>query len=271
MRKVLLFVALFALAAGSVYALATSGGLVDANTYLGVTTDKYGDGLENAVGPVALPDRDDAAFIYADYWLLPMEFFVASDDCWLITDIEPGDRLDQPIAHAFDIENTGGVAIDLGFFVLDEDVNPNGSCTTPWDLVADGTAAAADQYELSLCVTADNNVTAPTYAGGDFAAGDLAGTATGDWYQGVGAGAERYCPDAASGVSEYSEVTANFNLNLWAGDDPSGAPDEDNLSVHLTFYMSPGGSTTMTVNAADAGVGCHHATQIAIEGRITAG
>lgn len=259
MKKVLFVITLLAIA-GSSFAI-VDGGLVDANTYLGVITDKFGDDIYDT-GPTALPDSFDAAFVYTCFELAPLRIEVTTDDCWYVQAIAPSDFLSMVAGTPpFGIENVGGISADLSLFVSLEDVNPD--VCTPWDLVGSGLAAGVDEYELGAVITADPCAVAPTVAGLDFT--DLNASATGDWYV-ASAGANNYSPTAAS---EYSEVTAANNLNLWPGDDGGTGADEDNVLLWLTFVMGDGGSSTAT-GVFGAWI-CRHGTQIAIESRVCAG
>ena len=217
-------------------ALATGVAFAQANqTTVGVGTDLIGtdDGAGNG------------AILYARFECCGVEYTIVSDDLWEVGDvtcISPAEEVVQTVANAFTIENTGGVAIDLGFEITDQD-----DAGGPWTMtgVAIGTAETGiNQYTLALLV-ADNTSAGPV--AGDFGAEDIltvdeTGGAVADFYL-----------DALGQFdgAPTSYVHAGADLNLWACPNVT----DDQVYVFLYFQMSSAGASDASPHRVVLGVG----------------
>ncbi len=197
MKKMFLMLAIMALATGA-FAAWTQG------TATSASPDRVGEtGAETAT-------------IYAQFTILGPEFTINDDtgfDTWTAVDVVPGEAEWQ--ATPFDIENTGGVTLDLGLLVADDDAL---------------TLAVAGDYDAAW-TTAPNNLRMwavfGTNASTTPATADVAGgmaTANGLTAANIDASSSAYAhPTAPYG----SAGTAGLNLSA------SGANDDCNLFLGM--------------------------------------
>jgi len=234
MKKLLLIGAVFALAAGVAFGQASQE-LVTVGTDLTGTDDGTTDG----------------AILYASFSVCGVSYTIITDDEWAVgahttggVCISPGEEVIQDAANNFTIENTGGVAIDLGFEINDQDDLDD------WTMTGTiiGTAPATiDQYTLALLVM-DPGSGPP--AATEFGAEDILQVDEAALPNPVGrfyditngyfrpATAGRYHNEGSSG------------LNLWAG-----PGTDDKVDVHLYFQMGSAGASDTAVHTVTINVG----------------
>ena len=230
MKKLMLIAALFALVTGVVFAQANQ-------TTVAVGTDLSGSDDGAA----------DGAILYARFEVCGVAFDIVSDDLWEVGDVTcimPSEVVVQSLANSFTIENTGGVAIDLGFEITDQD-----DAGGPWTMtgaVIGTPPAAIDQYTLAL-VVGDNSgagATAASFGNEDILTVDETGGAVADFYLDA---AGQFVPVAPA--TPYAHAGAD--LNLWAGPNPT----DDQVWVYLYFQMGSAGSSDAAPHRVVLGVG----------------
>ncbi|RKZ28466.1 hypothetical protein DRQ36_10415 [bacterium] len=242
MKKLLLIAAVFALAAGAAFGVASQNLIASGAADLTGTDDGTTDG----------------AILYASFQVCGVSYQITTNDEWQVGQsgiagecVMPSEVVIQNATNNFSIQNTGGLAIDLGFEITDQDDADLWTMTG----AAIGTAPAViDQYTLALIVC---NPGAVDPVAGDFGNEDIlvvdeTDIVIANFYD---ASAGDFQP-AASAVAVYAHEGTN-SLNLWAG--PDGT--DDIVDVHLYFQMSSAGASDAAVHTATIGVG----------GRITTG
>ena len=152
MKKMLIAIAIMALAVCALGAYGESMGT--ANDDLSETSDLSGEGAT------------DGAFVYAKFTLTGIGYQVCDDpqtagddvpvagvdfDVWILTEVETyGDH--SQVATPFYIENTGGIAIDLGMWVSDavitETDGDDWSYVTATEPISSATAYTLNKFRL---------------------------------------------------------------------------------------------------------------------------
>jgi len=195
----------------------------------------------------------NAATIYAEFKIAPAKMRIGYEtstsgvDVWTVDNFMPGDIGWQTggftAGEPFQIENTGGVTLDISVWQVAEAsaVQLEGTAVAS---TADWTVAT-DRYRMWAVITAEGGV-APA-AGVDMSATNYLATSEA-WYT-IGGYLE---PTA----NIYSKVTGT-SLNLWASDDAATAGTvEDKVELYLGFSGTIYGWTTLTEQLVTIGVGC---------------
>jgi len=230
------------LATGGALATATSGGLVDAATHLGITTDKEGEGLATT-GP-----GDNAAFIYVDFWLAGnLSFKITGADVWFLSNLAPGEDAtqDSPIV----IENVGGILLDVGFGISNEDII---AVINPWkqDTASWAAPTSPGEYTLGL-IACDNDVVLGPDSTDEWQNEDILPIyPLIKWYDTAGT---RTMGPTTDSLKYAYEGSTSLALR-------TGAPDN---TVHMFFRM-----VMSTAGSFDTG---EHAAQIIVIGRASTG
>lgn len=186
----------------------------------------------------------DTAFIYAKFHVAGVAFAIISADVWACSAIVPGDNFVQTTAP-IKYENTGGVALDFGFRIIDEDFLDGRTAplhnwyqrNTWTDANVVGTAALPDNYVLGIVIV-DDAVTSVNLA--DFADNDVL-TTTLTYYTTAG-----QFKATTAGAYSWEGPTS---LRLRAG--PAG---EDIVNTFFRFRMSDAGALDIREHAARIGV-----------------
>ena len=139
----------------------------------------------------------------------------------------------------YTIQNTGGISIDMGFWLSDEDDIDIWTHTEgAW-----GAPAVIDQYVLGLIITA-TSVSPGDVTTGDYGVEDILGEAAMEYYLAAG----RFQTGVPLEVYTHEGGTG---LNLWAG--PAGA--DDTVEAWFRFVMSSAGSSDDLEHKATITVG----------------
>ena len=189
-----------------------------------------------------LGGQDDGnAYIYARFHIAGLYFKITEEDAWACSAMVPADSVVAD--DGINLENTGGVGLDLRFWISDEDVDSG-----EWTQNATWACPnVEDVYALALVVSDDLDAFPDADDVADFAADDLLPTAAGAWYTAAG----QFAPTTAGLHYDFEGATS---LKLKAG--PDG---DDNVKLYFAVIMSDAGAT-------DAGA---HTAQIEIEARAT--
>jgi len=224
--------------------------------------DLAGDFDWDTVGATPPAAARDTAFIYAKFAIAGVAFAIVSEDVWMCSSLVPSETAVETSPML--ILNTGGVAIDLGAIVVDEDIY-DGVAPSPNEWVFDEGGswavdpAVPDHYILGLVI--GDNVTA-SMATTDFGDDDILDS---DDEDPLGAptmyATGSYMEPA---VGAYPHAGA-LSLNLWAGPNDGDlvyneAADEDVVSLWFRVLMSAAG-------AGDTG---KHAAQVKLAAQISA-
>jgi len=234
MKKMFLMLAIMALATGAFAAW-------DAGVTQG-TEASAGFAAADMVG-----DETSPVTIYAKFTIAGPEFQVngglaATWDTWTVVDFMPGDY--GWADSKFDIQNTGGVTLDIGLHQTAEAAD----VTIEAVAVAYDAAwvAATDSYRM-WAVIVGNGSAAPA-AGTDMTVANYLATGAVAWY----ADAAYMVPSAGA----YTHVDGT-GLNLWAAD--AGAGD-DEVDLWLGFSASVYGWTILDAQTVTMAVSCQLST-----------
>jgi len=186
-------------------------------------------------------DTDTLAYIYARFFIAGMAFKVTGPDVWVCSALVPAENAVTTQATDLEIENIGGVSLDLAFGITDEDL----ITTEDWQQeTGDWTAPTTPNWYTLGLVVGDTDY-GTEYTTTDFGVEDILTVGSLEWYASGG----KFAP--ANGV--YANEGTN-SLNLWAGPDA-----EDNVDIYYRVLMSEGGSTSVSV----------HIVQVQVAGRIS--
>ncbi len=231
MRKMLLIIAIMALATGAFAAWTSTEEMRDTTL------------TDDLVGGIGATD----ATIYAKFKILGPEFTInsgATEDMWAVEGFLPGDY--GWASAPFAIENTGGVTLNLGLLATDM---PGGTVTHVDAAYTSGWAGTVNTYKI-FSVIYQSGGTPPAMDGTDATAVNCLNFTGADegWYANSGAD---YMVPAASAY--WHDDVANNTLNLWAADVGSGSND-DKCDLYLGAQIPFEGWTVFTDQLATISV-----------------
>ena len=228
MKKMFLMLAIMALATGAF--AAWSGGVSQAQATSGT------DDLVATLG--------DPATIYAQFTIAGAELTVNGGtggwDTWTVGGFMPSDY--GWSTEKFDLQNTGGVTLDVGLHQSAEAADVTIEAAAAWD---GAWGAATDTYRMWAVIVA-NGSAAPA-AGTDMTATNYLAAAL-DWYE-VGG----YMDPTAGDYAHVGDV--GTSLTLWASDAGTGDND-DQVDLWLGFACTPYGWTTLAAQTVTMSVSC---------------
>ncbi len=250
MKKMLLIVAIFALMAG----LATAQETYVDWTSAGESMVDYS-GSADHEGSIGT----NVAYVYARFRLLGPKWNVtcsgsASIDTWQLEDILPGQR--GWMRTPFDIENTGGVTLDLGTTAVE--YSGTGPDITHVEWFFTGTAFDQNHFHI-YAIIADHESTEPTFS----TSGIMESATTTNYLNYVGTAEGFYDdPNAEDYMIPQNDIydkAEEDHLNFWAVDDAgSGGTVEDKIRLWLGMEIPFAGWTNYT----------YHTVQVTIFGEI---
>jgi len=209
--------------------------------------------LSDTVGATPPTGARDSAFVYAKFAIAGVAFAIVSQDVWFCSSIVPDEDIIE--TSPMYVLNTGGVAIDLGALVVDEDINSVGDVDNDWvfDDAASFDALPATAPNLPnhylLAMVFGDNVTA-SMAATDILDNDVLGKGAMsddvEWY------ASGTFLDPLVGSYAHEGTTS---LNLWAGPNDGNttyneATDEDVVTLWFRVLMSSAGAGDTDDHAA---------------------
>lgn len=221
MRKMLLLIAIMALATGAFAAWTSTEEMRDTTL------------TDDLIGGIGTTD----ATIYAKFKILGPEFTInsgGSNDMWAVEGFLPGDY--GWASDPFTIENTGGVTLNLGLLATDM---AGGTVTHVDAAYASGWAGTVNTYKI-FSVIYRSGGTPPAMDGTDATALNCLNFTGADegWYN--NSGAAYMVPSS----SEYWHATGH-TLNLWAAD-AGGGSNDDECDLYLGAQIPFEGWTVFT-------------------------
>ena len=246
MKKMLVALAVMALAVGAfgyTQSMGTAGEVGTAADFT-YSSDLTGEGTANE------------AYVYAQFEMTGISFQVidapdcgvdadptGSDDVWVITAVGSNDDISQSVAP-FHVENTGGLAIDLGMWVSDISITDGDD----WEYVTateDILSRSLNKYRLfGVFAHGDWDVSTETAVDAELAAtGNNWITTSLSWYgaskyhptsEEVYAGKDNLVLPAACGTGAYSDLVdyCELRLRLNVGE---GASDAESHAAQITL------------------------------------